>query len=308
MIPSEYVSISFALAGRGFALLHFFVPFGKFLSKDEAHYYAEPVGRNTNRIGAIICRTPRFLPQVSVHAPRSSATEAYARNEEHTHEPAMLPSCENALTNASATARFDGGRAKVLEVHAKKQMKPAYDCAIRKLTRMPKCRAVSSKLKPRNVQSKIASCKPHGRDRDYETDYSNEQRDNDVEKAFSSPIGMPKTPRSSIPAPRECVATHLLTANAAIVAKIHGGAQSNKVTVGEYPSVAVRVGKNALNDNETTRLVSASANQYTLQSPNASKKPVKRDPLRSVSSSSLTPTSSSIRSWASRTSSGERKP
>ena len=79
-------------------------------------------------------------------------------------------------------------------------------------------------------------------------------------------------------------AAHLLTANATIVAKIHGGAQSNKVTVGEYPSVAVSVGKNALKDNETTRLVSASANQYTLQSPNASKKPGKRDPFRSISS------------------------
>ena len=144
MITSEYVSISFALAGRGFALLRLFVPFGEFLSKDEAHHYTEPVGSNTNHVGVIICRTPRFLPQVSIHARQSSATEAYARNEEHTHEPAMLPSCENALTNASATARFDGGRAKVLDVHAKKQTKPAYDCAIRKLTRMPKCRAVVS--------------------------------------------------------------------------------------------------------------------------------------------------------------------
>ena len=99
----------------------------------------------------------------------------------------MLPSCENALTNASATARFDGGRAKVLDVHVKKHMNPAYDCAIRKLTRMPKC-LCSIMLKPRNVQSKIACCKLHCRDRDYETDYSKEQRDDNVEKAFSSPI------------------------------------------------------------------------------------------------------------------------
>jgi hypothetical protein len=47
----------------------------------------------------------------------------------------MFPSCENALINASATARFDGGRAKVLDVHVRKQMKPAYDCAIKKLTK-----------------------------------------------------------------------------------------------------------------------------------------------------------------------------
>lgn len=116
-----------------------FVPVGKDLSKDEAHYYTEHVGRNADRIGGIIGWTPRFLPQVSVHARRSSETEACGRNEEYTHEPAMLPSCENALTNASATARFDGGRAKVLDVHVKKQMNPAYDCAIRKLTIISKC-------------------------------------------------------------------------------------------------------------------------------------------------------------------------
>jgi len=50
-----------------------------------------------------------------------------------THELATFPNCENALINASATARFDGGRAKMLDVQAKKHMKPEYDCAIRKL-------------------------------------------------------------------------------------------------------------------------------------------------------------------------------
>jgi hypothetical protein len=54
---------------------------------------------------------------------------------------------------------------------------------------------------------------------------------------------------------------YLLTAKATTVAKTHGGAQSSKVTVGEYPSVAVSVGKKALNDSETTRFVSANANQ-----------------------------------------------
>ena len=42
-----------------------------------------------------------------------------------THEAAILPSCENALIDASATARFDGGRANVFDVQVKKQMKPA---------------------------------------------------------------------------------------------------------------------------------------------------------------------------------------
>jgi hypothetical protein len=36
----------------------------------------------------------------------------------HTYEPATLPSCEVALTIAIATARFDGGRAKVALTHA----------------------------------------------------------------------------------------------------------------------------------------------------------------------------------------------
>ena len=54
---------------------------------------------------------------------------------------------------------------------------------------------------------------------------------------------------------------YLLIAKETKVAKIHGGAQSSNVTVGEYPSVSVSVGKKALNDNETTRLASANANQ-----------------------------------------------
>ena len=52
-----------------------------------------------------------------------------------THEPTMFPNCENALINASATARLDGGRANVLDVQVRKQTKPAYDCAIKKLTK-----------------------------------------------------------------------------------------------------------------------------------------------------------------------------
>jgi hypothetical protein len=47
----------------------------------------------------------------------------------------MLPTCENALINASATARLDGGRANVLGVQGRKQAKPAYDCAIKKLAK-----------------------------------------------------------------------------------------------------------------------------------------------------------------------------
>ena len=50
-----------------------------------------------------------------------------------THDPAMFPSCENALMNASATARLEGGRAMELLTQARKIMKPAYDCAMRNL-------------------------------------------------------------------------------------------------------------------------------------------------------------------------------
>jgi hypothetical protein len=47
----------------------------------------------------------------------------------------MFPNCENALINASATARLDGGRANVLDVQVRKHTKPAYDCAIKKLAK-----------------------------------------------------------------------------------------------------------------------------------------------------------------------------
>ena len=49
--------------------------------------------------------------------------------------------------------------------------------------------------------------------------------------------------------------TYLVTANATRVANTHGGAQSRRVTVRLYPSVAVMVGKNALNEREVMRQV-----------------------------------------------------
>ena len=45
---------------------------------------------------------------------------------------------------------------------------------------------------------------------------------------------------------------YLATANATKVANIQGGAQSKRVVVRPYPSVAVRVGKYALNERATT--------------------------------------------------------
>lgn len=41
------------------------------------------------------------------------------------YEPEMLPSWPNALTNAIATARFEGGRGKVELIHARKVMNAA---------------------------------------------------------------------------------------------------------------------------------------------------------------------------------------
>ena len=43
-----------------------------------------------------------------------------------------------------------------------------------------------------------------------------------------------------------------MTANATRVENSQGGAQSKRVTVRLYPSVAVRVGKNVLNEREVT--------------------------------------------------------
>lgn len=50
-----------------------------------------------------------------------------------TYDPAIFPNCEKALIQASATARFDGGRGIELLIHVKKTMNPAYDCAIKNL-------------------------------------------------------------------------------------------------------------------------------------------------------------------------------
>lgn len=89
-----------------------------------------------------------------------------------------------------------------------------------------------------------------------------------VEDAITNPTS--PTPREAIiwkdlsPVASECLQVHvnflslsrnrgrtyLVTTNATRVANIQGGAQSRRVTVRLYPSVAVRVGKNALNERE----------------------------------------------------------
>ena len=57
------------------------------------------------------------------------------------------------------------------------------------------------------------------------------------------------------------------------VAKAQGGAQRSKVVVVEYPIVAIRVGKYALNDKENTRLVNVKASHQTLPSETARDRP-----------------------------------
>lgn len=54
---------------------------------------------------------------------------------------------------------------------------------------------------------------------------------------------------------------HLDSNNAAIAATINGGAHSTSVTVVPKPIVALRVGKKALKERETTLLVIAKESQ-----------------------------------------------
>jgi hypothetical protein len=51
----------------------------------------------------------------------------------NTHEPAIFPKVENALMNARATARFDGGWEVELLIQVRNIINPARDCAIRNL-------------------------------------------------------------------------------------------------------------------------------------------------------------------------------
>jgi hypothetical protein len=104
---------------------------------------------------------------------------------------------------------------------------------------------------------------------------------------------------------RSCVISECLeTAKATRVANTHGGAQSNRVTVLLYFSVAASVGKNALNERKMTMDVNARASHHTLQSEIALNR-LCSWPLPSVSPSSPTPTSSCRRRSASMAISGE---
>ena len=102
--------------------------------------------KHNTRISSRASRRCRSRTTCGTSAPTPSATHTCAsrplsaqvryqeeRRRTITHEPPMLPSCEKALINASATARFEGGRAIELLTHVKKIMKPAYDCAIKNL-------------------------------------------------------------------------------------------------------------------------------------------------------------------------------
>ena len=59
---------------------------------------------------------------------------------------------------------------------------------------------------------------------------------------------------------------YLVKQNVTMTAKMKGGATRSNDTVGLYPSVALRVGKYALKDSDTTIAFTAIANHHTFQS------------------------------------------
>jgi hypothetical protein len=99
---------------------------------------------------------------------------------------------------------------------------------------------------------------------------------------------------------------YLLTANEIPVVSNQGGAHNNNVIVVPYPNVAVSVGKNTLRLKFTAIVICANARYQTFQSCRTATNPDWAD-RDSVSSPSLIPTSSSMRFWANRRSSGVRK-
>ena len=86
---------------------------------------------DTDRIGIAVGGVPHLRPDIS--DPTVSILSRNRAEAVTTYEPAIFPSCEKAFIRASATARLEGGRAKVLLTHAYITTNPAYDWAIKKL-------------------------------------------------------------------------------------------------------------------------------------------------------------------------------
>lgn len=68
---------------------------------------------------------------------------------------------------------------------------------------------------------------------------------------------------------------NLVTANAIIVATIHGGAQSNNVVVVSYPRVFVNVGKNMVKEKDSCPRVMIDVIHQIFQSVNAIMNPAR---------------------------------
>lgn len=99
-------------------------------SEDVAHDDHAARTRDANCVRVAVGRSPLLRP----HIPNSTLSGPFGKEEkEVAYDPAMFPSCENAFTSATATARFDGGRGKELLTQVYNTVKPAYDWAIRNL-------------------------------------------------------------------------------------------------------------------------------------------------------------------------------
>jgi hypothetical protein len=86
---------------------------------------------------------------------------------------------------------------------------------------------------------------------------------------------------------RDRIIVYLDIKYAAQAANNHGGAHSNKDTVGLYPRVALRVGKKRPNDRKKPMIVNSSASHQTFQSVSACFRPDSPLSKSSISSSSI---------------------
>lgn len=104
-----------------------------------------------------------------------------------THDPAMLPNCENSLISDRHTVRFDGGRGNELLIHAYITTNPAYDCAMRKLSQFS-FSAMSPEMNKRPLQRHVARHSIHSTDGDDEANDARGVRANHVIEPLLLPV------------------------------------------------------------------------------------------------------------------------
>ena len=95
--------------------------------------------------------------------------------------------------NASATARFDGGRAMELLIQVRKMMKPAYDWAMRNLREHTSARGShkNTTWASRYSQRDVPGGDAHRGNGDDEADDPEGERNRDVPESFARAIGVP---------------------------------------------------------------------------------------------------------------------